>query len=335
MRRYLLAFCLGLLATGTRAASGGDPSSEVFWHEGICDASAAMALTDRAFIAASDEDSRLRVYLKDSSGAPIWSTDLDRFLEVDPKHPETDIEGAARVGDLIFWITSHGRNQQGESRESRQRFFATRIAREGVDAFVSPVGVPYRRLLEDLVAHPGLADLDLARASQRAPKEEGALNIEGLASGPDGSVWIGFRNPIPEGRAVLVQLLNPGRVIEGERARLGQVVRLRLAGRGIREMIWSGRDYVIVAGTHDGKGKSRIYRWAGPGSEPWRLREVDLEGFNAEAMVFFPEPGGVATHLLSDDGSRMMGGVECKELKDARQRSFRSVRVSLETGGVN
>jgi hypothetical protein len=334
MRCYFLVFCLGLLAPGTRAASGGDPQSEVFWHEGICDASAAMALTDRAFVAASDEDSRLRVYLKDSSGVPIWSTDLARFLEVDPKHPETDIEGAARVGDLIFWITSHGRNRQGEWRESRRRFFATRVAGGGVDALVSPVGVPYRRLLEDLAAHPGLADLDLAQASERAPKEEGALNIEGLAAGPEGSVWIGFRNPIPEGRAVLVQLLNPERVMEGERARLGEVVRLRLAGRGIREIIWSGRDYVIVAGSHDGKGKSRIYRWAGPGTEPWRLREVDLEGFNAEAMVFFPGAGGADSHLLSDDGSRMVGGVECKELKDPRQRSFRSVRVSLEAGGV-
>ncbi len=334
MRRYLLVLCFGLVAPGVRAASGGDPPWEMFWHEGICDASAAMALTDRAFVAASDEDSRLRVYLKDSSGAPIWSTDLDRFLEVDPNHSETDIEGAARVGDLIFWITSHGRNQQGEWRESRRRFFATRVAGEGVDALVSPVGVPYRRLVEDLAAHPELADLDLARASQRAPKEEGALNIEGLAAGPDGSVWIGCRNPIPEGRAVLVQLLNPERVIEGERARLGQVVRLRLAGRGIREIIWSGWDYVIVAGSHDGKGKSRIYRWAGPGSEPGRLREVDLEGFNAEAMVFFPGAGGAASHLLSDDGSRMVGGVECKELKDPRQRSFRSVRVSLETSGV-
>jgi hypothetical protein len=333
MLRYLPVLWIGLLAPDTRAASRASPQLDVIWHEGICDASAAIALTDRAFVAASDEDSRLRIYLKDRSGPPIWSTDLARFLEVDPKHPETDIEGAARVGDLIFWVTSHGRNQQGEARESRRRFFATRVEGEGADVLVSPVGVPYRRLLEDLAAHPGLADLDLTRASARAPKEEGALNIEGLASGPDGSVWIGFRNPIPEGRAVLVQLLNPGRVIEGEPARLGEVVRLRLAGRGIREIIWSGRDYVIVAGSHDGKGKSRIYRWAGPGGEPWRPGKVDLQGFNAEAMVFFPGAGDAASHLLSDDGSRMVDGVECKELKDPRQRSFRSVGVSLETGG--
>jgi hypothetical protein len=335
MNRFFVIGLLGFMGLAIYAASGVSPQSEIVWHEGMCDASAAMALSDRSFIVASDEDSRLRVYLKDDSGPPIGSIDLARFLEVDREHPETDIEGAARVGDLIYWITSHGRNKKGEWRESRRRFFATRIEGTGHAVLVRPVGLAYRRLADDLAAHPGLADLSLAGAAQRAPKDEGALNIEGLATGAGGTLWIGFRNPIPEGRAVLVQLLNPGELIEGRQARLGQVARLNLAGRGIREIAWSGKDYVIVAGTFDGKGKSRIYRWAGPGTEPWRLWEADQPDFNAEAAVFFPGSDGAEFHLLSDDGSRKVGGVACKELKDPRQRGFRSVRVSVGPDRIN
>ena len=41
------------------------------------------------------------------------------------KKPESDLEGAANLADRIYWITSHGRNREGEARESRHRFFAT------------------------------------------------------------------------------------------------------------------------------------------------------------------------------------------------------------------
>ena len=33
--------------------------------------------------------------------------------------PEADIEGATRVQDRVYWITSHGANNDGEVRPSR------------------------------------------------------------------------------------------------------------------------------------------------------------------------------------------------------------------------
>ena len=123
-------------------------------------------------------------------------------------------------------------------------------------------------------------------------------------------------------------------MIEGGRARLGQVVRLSLAGRGIREITWTGRDYLIVAGSFDGKGKSRIYRWAGTGTEVQRLREAARLDLNPEGLVVFPESNGTDFFLLSDDGSRETDGVECKELRDSGQRSFRSARVRVGVEGL-
>ena len=43
------------------------------------------------------------------------------------KAAEADLEGSARVGDLIYWIASHGRDSNGRRQPHRLRFFATPI----------------------------------------------------------------------------------------------------------------------------------------------------------------------------------------------------------------
>ena len=49
----------------------------------------------------------------------------------------------------------------------------------------TPVGTPYRNLLDDLIAAPALKPFGLEAAEKLAPEAEGGLNIEGLAAAPD------------------------------------------------------------------------------------------------------------------------------------------------------
>jgi len=109
-------------------------------YHGMCDASAAVALDKNHFAVGNDEDNRLRIYRTDLSGLPEQSRDLSGFLKVDPKRPESDLEGAAWLGDRIFWITSHGRNREGKFRESRHRFFATTVQKTNDGLCFVPVG---------------------------------------------------------------------------------------------------------------------------------------------------------------------------------------------------
>ena len=102
----------------------------------MCDPSAAVAITGTLFIVASDEDNLLRVYMRETS-APPQRFDLNSFLRPDEDFPEADIEGGTRIGDHIFWIASHGRNQQGKLRPSRHRLFATKVAVDGNRVTVS------------------------------------------------------------------------------------------------------------------------------------------------------------------------------------------------------
>lgn len=317
---------VSLLLTLTGRA--GEPAvSEASFYHGMCDASAAVPLGAGLFAVGNDEDNTLRIYRTDRSGPPVMSTNLSSFLKVDVKSPETDLEGAAWLGDRIFWISSHGRNREGKFRESRHRFFATTVEGTNDAVRLVPVGQPYQRLLHDLTHEPRLLRFRLSAASKLPPKHQNALNIEGLCATPDQHLLIGFRNPIPYGRALIVPLLNPNDVINGQLPRLGDPILLDLGGQGVRDIgFWHG-SYLIVAGSADAEGVSRLYSWKGPGTRPARMTGVDLPDFNPEAVVVYPD-NKKSFQVLSDDGTRKVGDVECKHLPNPMQRSFRSVWVT-------
>ncbi len=322
--KILIAVASLMVAYSSFRALGETKVSSPAVYSGMCDASAAVALTGRLFAVASDEDSVIRIYSRDKAGPPVQTVNLSAFLDLDAKKPESDLEGAARVGDRAYWITSHGRNRSGKLRLSRERFFATQIVTNGQGVELKMVGKPYEDLLSDLIRDPKLKPFRLAEASGREPKAHGALNIEGLSGTPDGHLLIGFRNPIPDGKALLVPMLNPDQVIHGRPAKLGDPIIVDLGGLGIRDLAyWNGK-YLIIAGPYDGKGQSYVYEWFGGTARPRRVKHAHLNNLNPEAIVFYPDKGWEQIQLLSDDGRRLLNGKPCKECDPGQQR-FRSV----------
>lgn len=304
---------------------------EATLHYGCCDASAGVAVSSNLFLLANDEDNLLRVYRRDQSGPAVQSFETGGFLQVDLKQPESDIEGAARVGDRIYWITSHGRNRQGEARESRQRFFATTADVTGQGRVeMRAVGRPYVRLLNDLITEARLAKFGLGAGALLAPKEPGGLNIEGLCPTPDGGLLIGFRNPIPRGRALIVPLKNPGELIEGRAARFGEPVLLDLGGRGVRDLARVGNGYLIIGGSFEGGGKFHLYSWAGGTNSAQKISEAKFKGANPEALLTYPGTPEGEFQILSDDGTRKISGEDCKLIKDPARKWFRSFWLRLD-----
>ena len=297
--------------------------SEVSRYDGMCDASAAVALDRDHFVVADDERNTLLVYRRGQPAAAA-SIDLAPFLGTAPDK-ESDLEGAAVIGQRIYWIASHARNSTGKLREERHRFFATDIDTRSVPPSLTPVGTPYTRLLADLIAADALQGLQLGEAAQRAPESPGGLNIEGLAATPDGKLLIAFRNPIPRGKALLVPLDNPQAVVTGQAAKFGVPVSLDLGGRGIRSIEWTGAAYLIVAGPAADSGSFALFRWNGKAADaPALVKGVDLNGLRPEAM--FAMPATNQLQFLSDDGGVVTEGVACKD-RDAARRSFRSITV--------
>ncbi len=355
-----VAFCLILAASGVSVEAG---DSQVLVFRGTSDASAAVSVGKGRFLLADDENNLLRLYDLEDAGMPLSQFDLTGFLDIDPDHPEADIEGATRVGNRIYWITSHGRNKDGKLRPNRYRFFATDIATADGRFTLTAAGRPCKDLVHELVASNLGRSLKLEEVtgfgealskSERevlAPKEEG-LNIEALAASPDGkTLFIGFRNPLlrlPTGkRAIVVPLTNSDRVLEeSAEPRFGRAMLWSLGDRGIRAMEYSRRHraFFIVAGPVDDETDFALYRFSGRPAESPNLVTVirsDLEDFKPETLICSTEDDSLL--LLSDDGAidvKVAGPHECidedeydeddgtceqKYLADPTQKTFRAL----------
>jgi hypothetical protein len=335
-------------------------------YSGMSDASAAVALNETTIIVGDDERNVFGIYRTDRPGLPLQTVAWDAAMDIDAgeKSSEADIEGAARLGDRIYWITSHGRNKDGKWRANRPRFFAmTVVEREG-HFDVRPFGTAYRDLAKHMAADERLKRLGLDEALGRpgktakrlAPKEDG-LNIEALSASADGrSLLIGLRNPRPEGKALVIPLLNPADVVtDGADPKFDDPILLELGSSGkpgdalgLRSMEFhaASNSYLLVASRHDERSDVVLYRWSGrreehPAILPRSTAAVNrLPRFAPEAIVVYP--ARPAVELLSDDGTLKVrvaspmdcqvgmfnnGVCEAKHLIDPARQTFRRVVV--------
>lgn len=324
--------------------------SGTFTHEGICDASGVVDLGGNEFGVADDELNLLLAYEVGESGAARESFEISKFLDVvkPPKKKkekkkkskekkkekkikvkEVDIEGAARVGDYVVWIASHGRKSSGKEAKERMRLFATSIEhnQDGVLELV-PKGTPYEDLLDDFLSDKRYESFRLKDASEKAPKDTGGLNIEALTDRPDGTLLIGFRSPLIDGKAIVAPLVNHKEVLEEKKAKFGAPILLDLGGRGVRGLASHNGEYLIVANDPEGDGHHpALFLWDGKSLTPKLLSSIRFGDFNPEAVAILPDDEGGRVLMLSDDGSKEIGKDKCKDLKDLSKRRFRSTLI--------
>jgi hypothetical protein len=300
-------------------------------YQSMCDASAAVSLGGGHFAVADDESDILMVYRR-GVNQPVGELKLTRYLNPNDrragaKSVEIDIEGAATVGDRIYWISSHGRKKDGSIDPQRWRFFATDIDRRAPTPSLMPsLGKPYKSLVVDMAADSRLAFLK--DAAELKPEAKGGFNIEGLAATPDGGMLIGFRNPQVKGAAVILPMLNPASMVDaGAKPKFDDPIFLDLGGRGIRSLELVGNQYLIVAGPYGDASTSKampafvLYRWSGkPQQAPEMVRSLDFGSFRAESVFFDADANDL--YLLSDDGTEQVDGRDCKDKKVLEKDKF-------------
>jgi len=323
VRKGIVVFIMSALAHTVEAASL-DHTAIVF--SGMCDASAGIAISGDLFAAVNDEDNILRFYRTSQPGKPVQKIDLKPFLSQKKKAPEADFEGAARLGNRVFLITSHGRSAQGKAAPLRHRLMALALTEQAGLVKATLIGKPYTNLVADLERERRFAQFGFAAASTRAPKSEHAFNVEALTDTPEGHLLIGFRNPLVEKRAIVVPLTNPNEVILGQKPEFGEALLLDLGGLGLRGMGSMKSGYYLIAGPSASGGECRLFLWSGPGSEPAVVSDVRFRGINPEGICF--HDSGDEFLALSDDGTRAIAGEDCKRLPE-EQRQFRAYRVKL------
>jgi hypothetical protein len=81
--------------------------------KGLCEASAGAFLDATHFAVASDETNTLQIYERGKPDPIGKGVDMKGFTGFD----KSDLEGAAAIGDRIYWISSHSFNSSGEDKE--------------------------------------------------------------------------------------------------------------------------------------------------------------------------------------------------------------------------
>ncbi|MGL5114972.1 MAG: DUF3616 domain-containing protein [Beijerinckiaceae bacterium] len=328
-RLGVVAISLAFMASSAAIAAPG-----TFRHGAICDASAGVALDSHHFVIADDETNELFIY-RQGEAAPGSIVDLKKFLDVTGDAREADIEGAARVGDRIYFIGSHGNNDNGKLRKDRHALFHVAIeAAGGTPTLATPKARPWGGLLKALAEDSRYRALALKQAEKLAPKMPGGVSIEGLAATPEGGLLIGFRNPhSADHKAFVAQLENPSAVVDARAApRFGDLIQLDLGQRGIRSIERVGNRYFIVAGPYlDAKDTSgakdfALYAWNGKRDAPPVQLAVNLGSLGVEGL--FASADGLMLHLISDDGRENIDGEDCKDAKKAK-RGFRLLSVPI------
>ncbi|PSB04594.1 DUF3616 domain-containing protein [Merismopedia glauca] len=312
-------------------------------HYGICDASGAVPIDENRFIVANDEDKKdifLRVYDSNNSGKWLEKIRINDYFTNNPEGDEVDLEAGTQIGDIFYWITSHGRNKKTKRKEERHQFFANEITKPE-KLILKQVGKSYTQLvLKDMLEEDSrFEDYKLKEAETLAPKAEGGLNIEGLTATPTGELLIGFRNPIPQGKALLIPLKNPRDLLQENddtvKASFGNPIELDLGGLGIRSIeYWKEYQiYLIVAGAYDTSDKFGLYSWSGNDREPpIKIELPNLPSqFKPESVLFYPQKPN-HLQLLSDDGSiARVNNTQCKDIKDedSPEKYFRSLWIKV------
>ena len=321
----------GLLLFMVQVVSGAEMVNQYFE---ACDGSAAVPLSSTTFLSATDDNNILRVY-EIGRAEPLQRLDLEKvlpqnFLHLSKKKKEMDLEGAALVGDTAYWITSHG-----SGKDNRRRLFATRVKVKDQKIHLEEFGsAAYDSLIDDLDDAPEWKPIGIKKAAKKEPDEAGGLNIEGLAALQD-ALFIGFRNPLFDNKAIILQATKLERLQKGKAPEFAAPIILDLGGLGIRSLEYSVErgSFFIVAGPFKKTLTNpvyKLYEWDGPPATTVRLMSMlDFEEHFQPESIFSPPKSTKGVYILSDDGTRLEKGSEiCKDVHP-QDRRFRGVWISL------
>ncbi|MFF4261593.1 hypothetical protein [Streptomyces virginiae] len=313
---------------------------------GSADASAAVDVGGGYAVVADDESNVLRLYDRSRSGAPVRTWDFSSQLGVSK---EVDIEGATRIGNIIYWTGSLGNNKDGEYKAPRNTVFTTTVSGSGASAQLT-YGRSYKKLRDDLVAwdkaNGNTYGFAAGTAEGEAPKQIDGFNVEGLefAPGSTSTAYLGFRAPlapvVPGGKALIVPVTNFDQVLaSGVKATFGPGIELDLGGLSVRDIRKNAAgQYLILAGSwaaDDNSDPYALYQWDGvPGHAPVKradLPTTDPGGW--EAIVEVPDltVAGARVQLITDSGSADLygDGTEAKDLTHAEWKKARAAWFAL------
>ena len=309
MRTINLLLIGTVVVAGTTVAASDAAQTYPSGYDGLCEASAAASLVDGQpyFAVANDETGVIRIYER-GDRRPLQSFTHSGVV--------TDIEAATRIGKRIYWLTSHSRTaakparlgkpaKPAQDKDERRLLFVTTVT---AGANGGPPTLADGGEAKDL--RPQIAEaLHVKEADLKV-----SLEIEGLGATPEGSLLLGLRAPLIDGKAIVIEVTNPDALgSDRKQAGFSRVALLNLDGMGIRSLEQSGTGahaYLISAAPvgDKGTGTPALFWWDGHNAVI-KVHEIAMPGAVPraipEAMIVWSETD---VQFLGDNGERDSSG---------------------------
>ena len=277
---------------------------------GIYEPSGIVQLPDGRFLVVEDEKEHPLRLLTIAADGRVESEALTATLlqTFSAFWKLADLEGLTLGPQgFVYAITSHSRDDDGDTKESREKLVRFRV--EGHHVVQPAIAGGLKDALTG--GHPVLA----AAAKVRDVKDGGGLNIEALEFSADQQrLLVGFRGPLRDGRALIASIENPAAIFESDEApRIApELDDLDLGGYGIRglSLVPSMGGYLVIGGPVSGADSQfDLWHWSGErGAPAHRIVVPGLQGLEHGEGVSPALIDGVEHIIIvSDDGNRKMG----------------------------
>ena len=227
--------------------------------------------------------------------------------------PLNDLEGITQGAENhLYAITSHSRQNNGSRDASRERLVRLQVTANKIESIT--IRKDLRNALVE--AYPVLEP----SANERRVKDHAGLNIEGLTvNRSNDALWIGFRAPLIDGKAIVVTVENPDSVFSaGSNYEFSENLQfLDLNGGGIRDIAFDPTlDGYVIASQREGTKKEKSFKlWFWSGIETDTPRRIKISGIKniRRTEGIAPITLGAEKYLLlvSDEG-------DVKRLKNAQ-----------------
>lgn len=288
-----------------RAAPAGLPMA----LPGVYEPSALQQLPDGRILIVEDEAKHAFGLLQlQSDGTPQVDEAADSRLMASFDRKLNDLEALAIDSDgYIYAGTSHSTNNKGKRKPKRERLVRFKI----VDGKASETSY-FESLRDRLTTSDKLQQLIKAHNGSHADFE--ATDIEGMVFDPQDKLLLGFKEPLVDGKSLVVSIANPTEMfIRQADPVFDNIFLLDMQGGGIRGMEYDAHtnSYLLLNEVEnaEGKNKSQLWRWSGRAdSAPRRITPPAFAQMkNVEAVGSVDIDGRTNYLFLSDEGDAKAG----------------------------
>jgi len=276
---------------------------------GLFEPSGVAQLQDGRILVIEDEPSQpfsLLTYQQSSNTLTLSvlqsASLIDKF-----SNPIDDLEGIALgPNEQIYAITSHSRKMNGKRSRKREQLIRFEVA--GNKQFNVQLRTDLRKKLT--------AQFPVLATAAKKGNSAYGLNIEGLSFDKNNDkLLIAFRSPLVDGKAILVEMLNPETALStNKKIRFAdELVLLDLDRGGIRDIVYDPNveGYLLISQREGTKKEKPFKLWFWSGNSQLKPQRIHVRGIKnlrrVEGIASVSLNGVEKLLLLSDDGLQIKG----------------------------